>query len=1077
MAAMSIDTFIDSYINFGEYNGLFPEEEIVLLRVAAAFYTEYVTNINKPKTLDEGWSDEPLIDVQPGDSGSMTPNLGTMVITVPSGPDGFKFVPVGDIPGFQNSTFAIYDSKMALVHELNHAILSLLGITSISNELIIASLASVAHDEIVKANLSSIPTHSKLLVVARAIRAKFLLPTDLDYYPVTSQTPIGLTPALRTELMTRASRPDGSYENVYNGVNRNFYGSSGLEKVPGPYRVGYVSHTNTGSAGPSATWTTLDQQWINYNNTKSTDYLNDPGRGENLVKNGKGIAWLGNKNDNAMRIDQLKDANDNVITDGGGHDYLDGGIGNDTLAGGKGNDTLIGGTGNDTYFYTTGDGVDTILDRDGQGSIVYDGITLNGGDQYGDHRVYRSADKKHTYTFVAFNSAQGDTVIIDGQMVVQKLYTGKLGLGFQAAPVVANPATTRNILGDFAPVDFDPVAAGVQTQLDDLGNVIVDLARSELDRVDTLNDSAGGDYIYAGGGDDRIYATRGGHDLIDAGAGRDRAEGGNGNDVILGGADGDILNGGNGDDRLYADTQISVAQAITNGNNNASIAAQGDWLAGGSGDDTLVGGDARDVLMGGGGSDLLIGGAGDDDIQGDADWVASSFAWTVTDGAGSVRTFSPTTGMEHPTDSAADVIYGGTGNDFLWGRFGNDVIFGEDGNDKAHGEAGNDIILGGAGQDILFGDDGEIPFGAPGDDYLDGGAQDDVIYGNEGNDILIGDTGDDILVGGAGNDTYIFNKGDGVDYVYDDLTPGANTYKFGPGVNPADIKLRKGSLLLDLGNGDQIHIAGFDTQNVFNSVTISNFQFDDGTVLTSSELLARGFDLDGTSGNDVIDGTNTTDRINGFAGDDSLTGNAGNDYLAGGLGNDYLAGGEGDDTYDMAGFGNDVILDLEGANTLQLVSGTQLDIGLTVVDGSGDLILSFVEGHTITLKNALSSANFTIRFADGTQTTVRDWVAAAILTPLTLTAATQTGATMLGGAGGDTLTGGAGNDTLYGAGGGDVLFGGEGSDVLDGGTLSGGDQYGDNRVYRSADKKHVYTLVSQAANDANYENQSTRREA
>ena len=78
---------------------------------------------------------------------------------------------------------------------------------------------------------------------------------------------------------------------------------------------------------------------------------------------------------------------------GNGNDALIGGIGADllvgnggvdTLSGGKGNDTLLGGAGADSYVYATGDGLDTILDSDGKGSIFMDDVTLTGGAQYGD---------------------------------------------------------------------------------------------------------------------------------------------------------------------------------------------------------------------------------------------------------------------------------------------------------------------------------------------------------------------------------------------------------------------------------------------------------------------------------------------------------------------------------------------------------------------------------------------------------------------------------------------------------------------------------------------------------------------
>ena len=56
--------------------------------------------------------------------------------------------------------------------------------------------------------------------------------------------------------------------------------------------------------------------------------------------------------------------------------------------------------------------------------------------------------------------------------------------------------------------------------------------------------------------------------------------GGKGKDTLVGKAGSDILDGKAGDDRLYADTPISVAQAISNGNNQAGSGQQGDWLKG-----------------------------------------------------------------------------------------------------------------------------------------------------------------------------------------------------------------------------------------------------------------------------------------------------------------------------------------------------------------------------------------------------------------------------------------------------------------------------------------------------------------
>ena len=74
--------------------------------------------------------------------------------------------------------------------------------------------------------------------------------------------------------------------------------------------------------------------------------------------------------------------NSDTLTGEGLKDHLYGGDDNDTLEGKGGNDYLEGGKGNDTYIYTTGDGLDTIFDVDGVGSIVFDTTTINGGDKY-----------------------------------------------------------------------------------------------------------------------------------------------------------------------------------------------------------------------------------------------------------------------------------------------------------------------------------------------------------------------------------------------------------------------------------------------------------------------------------------------------------------------------------------------------------------------------------------------------------------------------------------------------------------------------------------------------------------------
>jgi len=88
-----------------------------------------------------------------------------------------------------------------------------------------------------------------------------------------------------------------------------------------------------------------------------------------------------------------------------------------------------------------------------------------------------------------------------------------------------------------------------------------------------------------------------------------------------------------------------------------------------------------------------------------------------------------------------------------------DAIIGSDKSDSLYGTATDDFVYGDAGDDSLNGN--------AGNDTLYGGEGKDSFDGGQGDDTLIGGQGTDRLDGGPGNDTYIFNKGDGEDYIMD----------------------------------------------------------------------------------------------------------------------------------------------------------------------------------------------------------------------------------------------------------------------------------------------------------------------
>jgi trimeric autotransporter adhesin len=613
---------------------------------------------------------------------------------------------------------------------------------------------------------------------------------------------------------------------------------------------------------------------------------------------------------------------------------LVGGSGKDALIGGKGDDYLIGGSGFNTYIETTGDGADKLIDSDNSGRIIINSSADQNPNTAaalfiavsGQPGTWQSPDGIQTIT----NNGSWTLSFTGGSIDLGSNFaSGNLGIRLMDAPVA--PSTTRDIKGDLKPQNFG-TDESPRYETDPQTDNLIASAQADPDKEDTLYDSTGNDHITSGGGNDNIYTTRGGDNWVEAGSERDWVRGGAGKDLIEGGASGDILEGGSGDDRLYAGSQTTIAQAIADGNTQTGSGQLGDWLAGNAGDDIEIGSTANDAIVGGAGSDLLIGGAGDDRAFGDADWSISGLGWNMLFTSSLQTEFVGVgTTLTDPAGYGNDVIYLGNGNDWGQGGRGNDVIYGDAGADVLAGGGDNDALFGGAGKDVIYGDGTQA---SQGDDYLDGGADNDELYGGAGSDILIGGTGNDRLEGGEGQDIYIFNKGDGTDTIIDTKADN-NIIRLGEGFNASDITLRLGSLMLDFGDGDALHIEGFDRDDVYNSVAVGSLQFADGSALNTTELLARGFDLDGTAQDDVMWGTNITDRMRGFAGNDEMHGGAGDDIMDGGAGDDYLDGGDGNDTLNDSsgtnildgGAGDDVLTGGLGDDTL--IGGT----GNDVIDG------------------------------------------------------------------------------------------------------------------------------------------------
>ena len=362
----------------------------------------------------------------------------------------------------------------------------------------------------------------------------------------------------------------------------------------------------------------------------------------------------------------------------------------------------------------------------------------------------------------------------------------------------------------------------------------------------------------------------------------------------------------------------------------------------------------------------------------------------------------------------------------------------------------NATLTGGSGADSLMG------FGA--NDTLTAGTGNNLVYGSGNGDVLVAGSGNDLLVGTGNNDTFIINAGSGVDTI---VASGTNdTIEFGPGINPADVTLGIGSLLLRLGsNGEAVHIEGFDPLNALNTGSIATFTFADGTTLTYDALLARGFDLYAGPGNVSVGGTNLVNRIYGGTGNDTLIGTGTADTLTAGTGIDTLIGGAGNETY-VVNNSQDVIEAQAGAvsntvltsvsytapqNVTTLTGTGSSDITLTgnalndvltanagndtLVSGTGiDTLIGGAGNETYVVNNSQDVIEAQAGATGNTVLTSVSYTAPANVTTLTGTGSSDI--TLTGNALNDVLTANAGNDTLVSGTGIDTLIGGAGNDTF-----------------------------------------------
>lgn len=788
---------------------------------------------------------------------------------------------------------------------------------------------------------------------------------------------------------------------------------------------------------------------------------------------------------------------DHAPPTGSFQDLLDGGAGNDVFFGGYGDDYLIGGSGDDYAFMTGGDiflgedgddyavGVADFWDstgpRIGSGAHYADGGAGNdmllgeiGGDVLlggagddilrGENRptgwvglVYDNFMWNRTAQAAVVSASGGDDYLDGGA-------GNDLLVGDGGNDILIGGAGDDRLYGesDFAQTisgdDWldggegnDWLAGGAGADFlsgGDGDDLLIGDFSDDPGSADILDGGAGADELQGGGGDDILYGGTGmdrlagfaGNDVLDGGADNDEVQGGIGDDSLWGGLGNDRMTGQEGDDTLFGDEEDDELQGDV-GN---------DTLFGGTGHDALFGQDGNDLLSGEAGDDLLIGGLGNDQLDGGDgidDVQGREGDDVVIGGAGDDFLYGD---GNDPTAlnllGGNDTLDGEEGDDQLWGGAGQDQLFGGDGADQLVGDVGDDALFGNAGDDSLFGDS-PLFVNQAGYDILDGGDGNDVLQGGGGDDDLHGGAGNDLLIGGDGLDTYRFNLGDGSDSIEDNAIQ-SNRLVFGAGITAEDLSLDVAtgdSLLVRVGNnGDALEIVGFGVSLPTDFHSIRQFEFADGTILTDSQLLARGFHLSAPVTGGTVLGTAYADHIEGSQVEDWIHGRDGNDILNGGQGDDVLEGEEGDDELD-GGAGNDRLYGSAGSNVLRGGEGNDLldsaGVGDQLFGGVGDDGYHLRSGSQ-TIDEALNAGTDTIYLTPAgslTFYTPDNVENVRIEDDVFLDPALQVN--LVGNAldnvlsGSDRLDGQAGNDTLIGLGDNTFVFGrGYGHDTVETGT-------------------------------------------
>ena len=506
-------------------------------------------------------------------------------------------------------------------------------------------------------------------------------------------------------------------------------GGAGRDTLDGGTGIDTLSYqSHSASAGVTVDLSEADATKVSTADTSVTGF-------ENIIGSPKDDTLTG------------KDNQDNVIEGGGGKDTLDGGS---------------HGTGGDTLSYqSSSSGVRVDLRADG--TLIRES---SGGHASGD-KVTAGTFENITgsrYRDILTGDAGGN--VLKGGAGNDELYGGAEGTG-QIDTLIGGPGADKLDGGGGSGEDVASYAGATAA-------VTVDLTESGRGRGDARGDTFTAIDKFLGSGHDDTFIASKDADDIDGGEGVN-----DGSDTV---SYEKSIKG------VQVNLSTTTAQPATGAYNTDDNFAKGDILTnienvtGSRYDDELTGGvsgndnNAANVIEGGPGNDDLTGGGGNDIFKfasGDGNDTIADFtsgdkidlsAFTAIasledlDGKINVRSNSYTeidlpgggritlTGITTALDD----------DDFI---FYTSVINGSSGNNTLKGDRRGNEINAGAGNDQVFGNGGR--------DTLKGEAGNDTMYGGADNDTLNGGPGNDVLDGGPGADKFVFEPGNGDDYIMD----------------------------------------------------------------------------------------------------------------------------------------------------------------------------------------------------------------------------------------------------------------------------------------------------------------------